>query len=77
MGKFPIIGKKLRHGIPHLGYFWEAVDSLDVIIGVLGGKTCCFFPNPNIVNIMGTFSHIIPKIENNMGPGARYWCTRA
>jgi len=38
MGKFPIIGKKLRHGIPHLGYFWKVVDCLDVIIGVFWGK---------------------------------------
>jgi len=48
MGKFPIIGKKLRHGIPHLGYFWEAVDSLDVIIGVLGGKSVAFFLIPTL-----------------------------
>ena len=67
MGKFPIIGKKLRLGIPHLGYFWEGFHSLDVIIGFFGGKKCCFLPNPNIVNIMGIFSHVIPKDENNMG----------
>ena len=36
-GKIPNNWEKLRHGIPHLGYFWEAVDSLDVIIGVFGG----------------------------------------
>ena len=67
MGKFPIIGKKLRHGISQLGYFCEAVDSQDDITGIFLGKKCCLLPNPNIVNIMGILSHVIPNVENNMG----------
>ena len=43
MGKFPRIGEKLRHGILHLGYFWEAVD-----LGFLGGNSVAFFLIPTL-----------------------------
>ena len=43
-----MIGKKLRQGIPHLGYFWEAVDSQDVITGDFLGKSVASFLIPTL-----------------------------
>ena len=43
MGIFPIIGKKLGHKIPYLGYFWETVFSQDPINGFYMGKMLAYF----------------------------------